>query len=255
MELFRSLDYEESDLHGVSLAEYQCAGWADASYAPTGEKELKSVSGYMFTIYGSVVSWKSKLQPITAGSTHEAELIALSTASNEGVWLHRLMGELKVVRTGPIQFLNFVTEDPTSSSLGMSGDANDVKLRPIMLFGDNRGSLFTATNPEVSSNSKHVHVRFYKIREYIKLGLIRVRYCRTTFNLSDFFTKGLARVRFEEFRRFIMNSTKALDSATFILGNQCLSTVLSCWEVSPDAHNEHGEMVHIVCDVVGRFGG
>ena len=37
--------------------------------------------------FGNLIYWKSKLQPLTAGSTHEAELIALSYASEEGVWL------------------------------------------------------------------------------------------------------------------------------------------------------------------------
>ena len=69
-------------------------GFADASYAPPLEKERKSITGFSFFLYGNLVVWKSKLQPITAASTHESELIALAFAADEAVWLRRLLAEI-----------------------------------------------------------------------------------------------------------------------------------------------------------------
>ena len=50
-----------------------------------------------FFLFGNLISWRSKLQPFTAKSTHAAELIALSFAADEGVWLRRLLLEIGFV--------------------------------------------------------------------------------------------------------------------------------------------------------------
>ena len=44
-----------------------------------------------FFVFGCCVSWRSKIQTITAGSTHEAEIIAIALAANEGVWIRKLL--------------------------------------------------------------------------------------------------------------------------------------------------------------------
>ena len=82
-------------------------GFTDADYAKSFEEQRKSTSGYAFYAFGNLVSWKSKLQPLTAGSTHEAELIALSYAADEGVWLRRLLKEIKFTcyMTKPVHYV------------------------------------------------------------------------------------------------------------------------------------------------------
>ena len=51
----------------------------------TDPDDSKSQSGYVFTLNGGVVSWCSSRQSVVAGSTCEAEYIAASEATNEGV--------------------------------------------------------------------------------------------------------------------------------------------------------------------------
>ena len=46
----------------------------------------KSTTDYIFTLGGTAVSWKSKLQHV-AFSTTEAEYIAISEATKEMIWL------------------------------------------------------------------------------------------------------------------------------------------------------------------------
>ena len=91
--LFSEINTDNSPLSVV-------IGFADASYAPPLEKERKSITGFSFFVYGNLVLWKSKLQPITAASTHESELIALAFAADEAVWFRRLLSEI-----GKIPFL------------------------------------------------------------------------------------------------------------------------------------------------------
>ena len=59
--------------------------------------ELKATSGYVFTLGGAAVSWKSCKQTILTRSTMEVELIALDTATVEAEWLRELLMDLPVV--------------------------------------------------------------------------------------------------------------------------------------------------------------
>ena len=57
-------------------------GYSDADWN-TLSNDSKVASGYIFSIGGGAVSWKSKKQTILAQSTMESELIALATTSEE----------------------------------------------------------------------------------------------------------------------------------------------------------------------------
>ncbi|XP_040868812.1 secreted RxLR effector protein 161-like [Glycine max] len=59
------------------LEGYSDADWNTLSY------DSKATSGYIFSLAGGAVSWKSKKQTILAQSTMESEMIALATASEE----------------------------------------------------------------------------------------------------------------------------------------------------------------------------
>ena len=183
------------------------AGMADADYANTREDSRKSISGYCFFVYGCLTSWKSKLQPITAGSTHEAELIAMSFASDEAVWTRRLL--LEVGFAVPAVY-HIREDDPTdvTDPFAYADEKTErlvAKLRPTWLLGDNQGAVFTSNNPETSQRSKHLEIRWFRIRDYIKDNVLRVRHIRTGDNVADFFTKSLQGSQsFGLFRRFLM---------------------------------------------------
>ena len=70
-------------------------GYTDASFQ-TDKDDSKSQSGYVFTINGGAVSWKSSKQETVIDSTIEAEYIAASEAAKEGVWIRKFLIELGV---------------------------------------------------------------------------------------------------------------------------------------------------------------
>ncbi|KAF2286317.1 hypothetical protein GH714_013784 [Hevea brasiliensis] len=61
-------------------------GYADSDFAGDLDKR-RSLTGYLFTLSGSAISWKATLQSIVALSTTEAEYMALAEAVKEILWL------------------------------------------------------------------------------------------------------------------------------------------------------------------------
>ena len=65
-------------------------GYNDASWISDLD-EIKSTSGYVFTLGGGVVAWKSSKQTLIATSTMESEFITLESAGKEVEWLRNFM--------------------------------------------------------------------------------------------------------------------------------------------------------------------
>ncbi|KAH9724990.1 hypothetical protein KPL70_007698 [Citrus sinensis] len=64
----------------------EVAGFVDSDYAADMDIR-RSITGFVFTMCGGAISWKSSLQPIIALSMTEAEYIALTEAVKEAIWL------------------------------------------------------------------------------------------------------------------------------------------------------------------------
>ena len=54
----------------------------------------RSLTGYLFTFGGTVISWKESLQPTTPLSTTEAEYMTISEEIKESIWLKGIFSEL-----------------------------------------------------------------------------------------------------------------------------------------------------------------
>ena len=68
-------------------------GYSDANWI-IGSTKSKSTSGYVFTVGGGAVSWKSSKQTCIARSTMEAEFIALDKVGEEAEWLRNFLEEI-----------------------------------------------------------------------------------------------------------------------------------------------------------------
>jgi hypothetical protein len=73
------------------LEGYSDLNWISDAYG------IKATSGYVFTLGGGAVSWKSCKQTILTRSTMEAELTVLDIAIVEAEWLHKLLMDLPIV--------------------------------------------------------------------------------------------------------------------------------------------------------------
>ncbi|XP_038885882.1 secreted RxLR effector protein 161-like [Benincasa hispida] len=68
-------------------------GYSDSDYAGDVDSR-RYMTGYVFTLGGSVVSWKATLQPTITLSTTEAEYMALTEVAKEGIRLRGLVRDL-----------------------------------------------------------------------------------------------------------------------------------------------------------------
>ena len=65
--------------------DFNIEGFSDSDYA-TDMDRRRSITGYIFKVWGNTVSWRSNLQSVVALSTTEAEYMAMSTATKEAIW-------------------------------------------------------------------------------------------------------------------------------------------------------------------------
>ena len=145
-------------------------GFADANWA--GDVDTRrSTSGYVFMVANGVVSWSNKKQSTVAKSTTEAEYVALSQATQEAIWLRRLLCDL-----------------------GCKADG------PTLINEDNQGAIEIARNPKFHNRTKRIDTTFHFIREKIVSKEIKVEYCSTHDMIADIMTKALPKDRFERLR-------------------------------------------------------
>ena len=112
-------------------------GYTDADYAGDIIKR-RSTSGYVFTLAGGAVSWRSRLQDCVTQSTIEAEYVAASEASKESIWLGRLVTDLGIKQELPV------------------------------LHCDSQSAIQLAKNLVFHAKKKHVGVKYHFIIELIE---------------------------------------------------------------------------------------
>ena len=64
--------------------------------------DSRSVSGYVFTLNGGTICWKSSKQLVIADSIIEIEYIAISEVAKEAFWFKKLVAELGVMPSDAI---------------------------------------------------------------------------------------------------------------------------------------------------------
>ena len=68
-------------------------GYSDANWISDSD-ETKSTSGYVLTLEGGAVRWRSARQTIIARSTMEFEFVALEIAGSEAEWLKNFLANI-----------------------------------------------------------------------------------------------------------------------------------------------------------------
>eukprot|EP00961_Rhodomonas_salina_P292586 3933059-Rhodomonas_salina.1 len=141
-------------------------GYVDSLYA-NDEINCKSTMGYCLYLNGGLVSWKTKLSPVIALSTADAEFIAACFAACEIMFLHQFLAAL-----------GFPQTDPTC------------------LYEDNAAAIYLATEPGLSPRTKHIDVRFMYLVERVKARDLQLIKCPGTEMTADLLTKPLGTIKF-----------------------------------------------------------
>ena len=131
------LTYKKSDnLEVIGYSDSDLAGCVDSK---------KSTSGYIFTLAGGAISWKSSKQTIVASSTMQAEFIACFEATGQAVWLKNFLPGLKVV---------------------------DSISKPLTLYCDNEPAVFYANNNKSSVAARHIDLKYRVVQHKIRIKLL-----------------------------------------------------------------------------------
>jgi hypothetical protein len=136
-------------------------GYTDADWGNC-PNDRKSYTGYCFIFCGSSITWESRKQCTVALSSTEAEYMALSDATKEGIYLRKLLNELC-----------------------------DENIEKVSILTDNTGSIKLAENPIFHKRTKHIDIRHHFIRDALKNGIINVNFVSTEDMGADILTKAL----------------------------------------------------------------
>lgn len=148
--------------------------YADADHA--GDTiASKSTSGYLIYVDGILVLWKSKKQGIVAQSTMEAELVAMAEAWKNLQWVQDILQEIGHRKQNTT---------PT-------------------ILNDNQSGVLVLNSGNLSSDSRHMRLRFHHLVDCIKKELLTVEYVPTNEMLADGLTKALGGVKHREFVKML----------------------------------------------------
>jgi hypothetical protein len=107
-------------------------GFSDSDYG-NYINSRRSVSGYLFKLRNSTISWRSQTQQSVFISTTEAEYVALSKAAKHFLWLKTTLKYLRFPET------------------------------PMALFYNNHSAIDRAENYRISELSKHIDIHYHQV--------------------------------------------------------------------------------------------
>ncbi|XXG85520.1 hypothetical protein AAC387_Pa11g0582 [Persea americana] len=163
--VLRYLKYTQN--YGLQYSRYPTVleGYCGANWI-SDTNDSKSTSGYLFTLGGAAVLWKSSKQACIARSTMESEFIALNKAGEEAEWL-RL----------------FLEDIPMWSR----------HVPPIYIHCDSQSTIGRAQSTICNGKSRHIRRRHNTVRQLLSNGIMTIQYIKSIDNIADPFTKSLAR--------------------------------------------------------------
>ncbi|KAF3654693.1 putative phosphoserine aminotransferase, chloroplastic-like [Capsicum annuum] len=134
----------------VSFALQKNEGFSNSNWI-TGSNEVKSTSGYVSTIGGGAVSWKSSKQTCIARSIMEAKFIALDKVGEEVEWLWNFFEDIPY------------WPKPVAS---------------ICIHGDSQAAIGRAESIMYNGKSRHIRWRHITLRELLSSGIITIDYVK-----------------------------------------------------------------------------
>ena len=127
-----------------------------------GDNETKrSTTGFIIFMGSAPITWYSKLQHCVALSTAESEYYSLNECALKCMWIKNFLEEL------------------------------NIKIGSVRINVDNKAAIYNSKNETINPKSRHIDLRYHKIRELVRENKINIRYIKSQFNLADSLTKYL----------------------------------------------------------------
>lgn len=142
------------------------AGFVDSDYVGNLDTR-KSIVGFIFTLYGTAISWKASLQSVIALFTIEAGYITLIEGLKEAMWLKGILAEL-----------------------GMEHEV-------LSLHCDNQSAIHLTKHHVYHERCEHIDLKFHFVRDVTSKGYIKMEKISTHDNPIDMFTKALQQAKFK----------------------------------------------------------
>ena len=168
-------------IHPTGTLQLDC--WVDATFGnlyridPDHEPSTaKSCTGYIITLGGCPLVWKSQLQSTIAFSTQEGEYCTLSQAMCTLIPICAILLEISSALSLP----------PSTTASICS-----------WVFEDNNSALLLAVNQCITSRTKHYLIQWHFFWSHVKDGDIEVLCVNTDLQDADYLTKGLPHQPFE----------------------------------------------------------
>ena len=149
----------------------QISAALDAAHA-TDLKTRRSVTGLIVFFCGAAVAWKSRLQPICATSSTEAEFYAAVTAAKLVKYLRYVVQQLDAMRPGPSP-----------------------------MYIDNQAALAMINESRPTTRARHIEIQHFAVQEWRKAEDIIMEHLPGIMNCSDGLTKALSWVLFSRHAR------------------------------------------------------
>ena len=139
---------------------HNLSGYTDSDFAGDTNNR-KSTSGWVFMFNRAPISWASRKQSLVMRSSMEAELVAGSIASVEGIWIIKLGRDFHHL------------------------------FNPIPLYTDNQSFIALSVTDTSNKRTKHIDTHYHYTREQINAGTIKLFYIPTLQNPADILIKPL----------------------------------------------------------------
>lgn len=167
----QSKDYK-LDLSCEATMDLIC--FSDADFA-TNRDDRVSMGSYLVSINRAPISWRAFKQKTVSLSTMESELISMTEAAKEIVWIQRVLAEC-----GKYSLLK--------------GDSIS-----CILYADNQAAISFAKSDIENHRTKHIDVKLHYIRHLINEKLFELKFVSTKNNVADFLTKPHTKVEVQKF--------------------------------------------------------
>ena len=163
--VLRYLKYTQN--YGLHYSKYPAVleGYYDANWI-SDTKDSKSTSGYLFTLGGGAMSWKSSKQTCIARSKMKFEFIALDKVGEEAEWLCHFLEDIPMWRQPVLA---------------------------ICIHCSSQSAIGRAQSHMYNGKSRHIRRRHNTVRQLLSNGIMTIEYIKSKENIADPLTKCLTR--------------------------------------------------------------